>query len=156
MAKKETNSPKQKPSKNFQLIKQIQGKDQGDIKGEKFLYKSNIQLRDRRVRSYIDENVETKSKKTILPGQTACVNLRKTNMAKNMAAADPLAAAPSKPRSKHGKLPTQAAAKPTVPGQRALTPKPYASGGNNKTQGRNPGLLTVRHIGICLTLIICY
>lgn len=77
--------------------------------------------------------------KTILPGQTACVNLRKTNMAKNMAAADPLAAAPSKPRSKHGKLPTQAAAKPTVPGQRALTPKPYANGGNKKTQGRSPG-----------------
>ena len=80
--------------------------------------------------------------KTILPGQTACVNLRKTNMAKNMAAADPLAAAQSKPRSKHGKLPTQAAAKPTAPEQRALTPKPYANGGNNKTQGFGPGLIS--------------
>ena len=58
-----------KPPKDFQLIKQIRGKDQGDIKGEKFLYKANIQIRDRRVRRFVDENVEVKSKKSILPGQ---------------------------------------------------------------------------------------
>lgn len=75
MAKKENpNQKPSKPSKDFQLIKQIQGKDQGNIKGEKFLYKSNIKIRDRRVRNYIDENVETKTKKTILPGQLIMFN----------------------------------------------------------------------------------
>lgn len=63
-----------KPPKDFQLIKQIRGKDQGDIKGEKFLYKANIQIRDRRVRRFVDENVEVKSKKSILPGQLIMFN----------------------------------------------------------------------------------
>ena len=72
--KENPNQKPSKPSKDFQLIKQIQGKDQGNIKGEKFLYKSNIKIRDRRVRNYIDENVETKTKKTILPGQLIMFN----------------------------------------------------------------------------------
>ena len=63
-----------KPPKDFQLIKQIRGKDQGDIKGEKFLYKANIQIRDRRVRRFVDENVDVKSKKSILPGQLIMFN----------------------------------------------------------------------------------
>lgn len=73
MAKKEIEK-KIKPAKDFQLIKQIRGKDQGDIKGEKFLYKSNTLVRDRRVRTYIDEHVDTKTKKSILPGQLIMFN----------------------------------------------------------------------------------
>ena len=73
MAKKEIEK-KIKPAKDFQLIKQIRGKDQGDIKGEKFLYKSNILVRDRHVRTYIDEHVDAKTKKSILPGQLIMFN----------------------------------------------------------------------------------
>ena len=71
MAKKQI-SPK--PNKDFQLIKQIRGKDQTNVPGEKFLYKANIQVRDRRVRKYVDENLQSKGKSTILPGQLIMFN----------------------------------------------------------------------------------
>ena len=74
MAAKKSNTPKLKPAKDFQLIKQIRGKDQGDIKGEKFLYKANQQVRDRRVRKFVAENVNVKGSQTILPGQLIMFN----------------------------------------------------------------------------------
>ena len=74
----------------------------------------------------------------------------------NMLLVGQRAAALSKPRLKPGSLPTQAAARPTVPEQRALTQRPYANGGNKKTQGRSPGLLTVRHIGIGLIALFLF
>ena len=72
MATKYNQTPKEskiKPPKDFQLIKQIRGKDQGDIKGEKFLYKANQQIRDKRVRKFVAENVDIRGQKSILPGQ---------------------------------------------------------------------------------------
>lgn len=53
------------PPKDFQLIKAI--------RSEK-LYKSNIQNRDKYARKYIDENLSTKSKSSILPGQLIMFN----------------------------------------------------------------------------------
>lgn len=70
MAKKST----QKPPKDFQLIKQIKGHDQGDIKGEKQLYKSNIKVRDKKVRKYVNENVDQRTKGSILAGQLIMFN----------------------------------------------------------------------------------
>lgn len=70
MAKKENI----KPQKDFQLIKQIRGKDQQNVPGEKSLYKSNNVVRDKRVRKFVDENVDIKGKKTILPGQLIMFN----------------------------------------------------------------------------------
>ena len=71
MAKKEKSS---KPLKDFQLIKQIRGKDQTNAPGEKFLYKANVQVRDRRARKFIDESQQTKGQKSILPGQLIMFN----------------------------------------------------------------------------------
>lgn len=71
MAKKQAPP---KPSKDFQLIRQIRGKDQTNAPGEKFLYKANVQVRDRRVRKFVDENLQTKGKSTILPGQLIMFN----------------------------------------------------------------------------------
>ena len=71
MAKKVTNT---KPSRDFQLIKAIQGKKQKNIKGESQLYKANIQKRDVTVRKFIDENVNTKNSSSILPGQLVMFN----------------------------------------------------------------------------------
>ena len=93
--------------------------------------------------------VENGAKKIILGLGGSCTN----DAGAGMAAADPLAAAQSKPRSKHGKLPTQAAAKPTAPEQRALTPKPYANGGKNKTQGFGPGLISCYKLFDILELV---
>lgn len=63
-----------KPNKDFQLIRQIRGKDQTNAPGEKFLYKSNVQVRDRRVRKFVDENLQTKGKTSIFPGQLIMFN----------------------------------------------------------------------------------
>ena len=71
MAKKQAPP---KPNKDFQLIRQIRGKDQTNAPGEKFLYKANIQVRDRRVRKFVDENLQSKGKSTILPGQLIMFN----------------------------------------------------------------------------------
>lgn len=68
---KDTNK---KPSKDFQLLKAIRGKEQKNNKGEASLYKANVQARDKKVRKFIDENVDTKSKKTIFPGQLIMFN----------------------------------------------------------------------------------
>lgn len=70
MAKKEST----KPQKDFQLIKQIRGKDQKNAPGEKFLYKSNAQIRDRRVRRYVNENLINSGKSSIFPGQLIMFN----------------------------------------------------------------------------------
>ena len=61
MAKKTENTTK--PPKDFQLIKAIRGKQQGDIKGEASLYKANNVTRDKSVRKYISENIDKKTKK---------------------------------------------------------------------------------------------
>ena len=73
MAESKQTKP-QKPQKDFQLIKQIRGKDQPNALGEKSLYKSNVQVRDRKVRTFVDEHVDIKGKKTILPGQLIMFN----------------------------------------------------------------------------------
>lgn len=73
MAESKQTKP-QKPQRDFQLIKQIRGKDQPNVFGEKSLYKSNVQVRDRKVRTFIDEHVDIKGKKTILPGQLIMFN----------------------------------------------------------------------------------
>lgn len=71
MAKKVTNT---KPSRDFQLIKAIQGKKQKNNKGESQLYKANVQRRDVVVRKFIDENVNTKNSSSVLPGQLVMFN----------------------------------------------------------------------------------
>lgn len=71
MAKKVTNT---KPSRDFQLIKAIQGKKQKNNEGESALYKSNIQRRDSSVRKFIDENVQIKNSSTVTPGQLVMFN----------------------------------------------------------------------------------
>lgn len=71
MAKKVTNT---KPSRDFQLIKAIQGKKQKNNKGESQLYKANVQRRDVIVRKFIDENVNTKNSSSVLPGQLVMFN----------------------------------------------------------------------------------
>ena len=72
MAKKTENTTK--PPKDFQLIKAILGKQQGDIKGEASLYKANNVTRDKSVRKYISENINKKTKKSIFPGQLIMFN----------------------------------------------------------------------------------
>lgn len=71
MAKKQD---KIKPPKDFQLIKAIRGKKQGDISGEPSLYKANNVTRDKRVRKYVAENIQTKTKTSIFPGQLIMFN----------------------------------------------------------------------------------
>lgn len=71
---KNTKTPKIKPPKNFQLINAIRGKKQGDIEGEAFLYKANNVVRNRRVRKYVEENLDNKSKTSIFPGQLVMFN----------------------------------------------------------------------------------
>ena len=71
MAKKITNT---KPSRDFQLIKAIQGKKQKNNQGESQLYKANIQRRDANVRKFVDENLQTKSSTKIFPGQLVMFN----------------------------------------------------------------------------------
>lgn len=64
MAKKKNNNTQQKQSqpnkKTYSLIK--------TIRSEK-LYKANIQVRDKYARKYIDENLATDTKNSIIPGQ---------------------------------------------------------------------------------------
>ena len=71
MAKKVINT---KPSRDFQLIKAIQGKKQKNNKGESQLYKANTQRRDVAVRKFVDENVNTKNSSSVLPGQLVMFN----------------------------------------------------------------------------------
>jgi len=54
-----------KPPRDYSLIK--------GIRGEK-LYKSNIGVRDTRVRKWVDENLERKGNATIMPGQLIMFN----------------------------------------------------------------------------------
>lgn len=63
-----------KPDRDFQLIKAIQGKKQKNNDGESSLYKANIQRRDAHVRKFISENVQTKSKGSVFPGQLVMFN----------------------------------------------------------------------------------
>lgn len=63
-----------KPDKTFQLIKAIRGIKQKNNEGEASLYKANVKRRDASVRKYIDENVSTKSKTSIMPGQLIMFN----------------------------------------------------------------------------------
>ena len=63
-----------KVDKNFRLIKAIRGYKQGDNPGEKSLHKANIKRRDTNVRKFVDENVDVKSKKKIVPGQLIMFN----------------------------------------------------------------------------------
>lgn len=71
MAKKIVNK---KPDNTFQLIKAIRGIKQKNNEGEASLYKANVKRRDASVRKYIDENVSTKSKASIMPGQLIMFN----------------------------------------------------------------------------------
>lgn len=72
--KKKLDSVKSNPPKDFQLIKAIRGQDQKDISGESVLYRANIQRRDALVRKYVDENLSTRNKQTIIPGQLIMFN----------------------------------------------------------------------------------
>ena len=60
--KKQNNgkSKKEKPPKDFNLIKAIQGES---------LYKNNVVRRDKQVRKYVDENLDVKGNPSVLPGQ---------------------------------------------------------------------------------------
>jgi hypothetical protein len=62
MAKKEIKNiiKEPKPKKDFQLYKKIK---------EEKIYKSNIKVRDKNARKYIDENYDLGTKNSILPGQ---------------------------------------------------------------------------------------
>lgn len=62
------------PPKDFELIKQIRGKNQGDIVGEAQLYKANIKVRDTKVRKYVDKNLEVGNRRQIFPGQLIMFN----------------------------------------------------------------------------------
>ena len=73
MAKKQTET-KIRPPKDFQLIKAIRGKKQGNIDGEASLYKANNTVRDKRVRKYVSENIEIGQKQSIFPGQLIMFN----------------------------------------------------------------------------------
>lgn len=72
MAKKQNNISK--PTKKFSLLKAIQGKKQGDIKGESKLYRANITTRDANARKFISENVSTSNSGKILPGTLVMFN----------------------------------------------------------------------------------
>lgn len=62
------NQPQTPPSQ-YDLLKAIRGKKQGDIKGEKSLYHSNFAKRDIKARQWIAENLEMGNKTQIFPGQ---------------------------------------------------------------------------------------
>ena len=59
------NSLNKKPRKDFQLIKAI--------KAEK-IYKSNVEVRDKKSRQYIEENFSLTKPKSVLPGQLVMFN----------------------------------------------------------------------------------
>lgn len=63
-----------KPARNFQLIKAIRGKKQKNNDGEPSLYKANIVRRDKNVRKFVENNIETKTKQSIMPGQLVMFN----------------------------------------------------------------------------------
>ena len=63
-----------KVPKDYQLIKAIRGKKQGNIEGEAALYRANDSRRDARVRKYVDENLSIKSNKSAIPGQLIMFN----------------------------------------------------------------------------------
>lgn len=63
-----------KVPKDFQLIKAIRGKKQGNIEGEAALYRANVSRRDARVRKYVDENLSIKTNKSAIPGQLIMFN----------------------------------------------------------------------------------
>lgn len=66
-------SKSNKPPKTFQLIKQIRGVNQGNIEGEKQLYKANIMQRDKLVREAFD-SLDVMNNKTAVPGQLISFN----------------------------------------------------------------------------------
>lgn len=63
-----------KPAKDFSLIKAIRGKEQKNNPGEHSLYKANIVVRDKKVRKIVDENLSSKGRATVLPGQLVMFN----------------------------------------------------------------------------------
>lgn len=63
-----------KVPKDYQLIKAIRGKKQGNIEGEAALYRANVSRRDARVRKYVDENLSIKTNKSAIPGQLIMFN----------------------------------------------------------------------------------
>lgn len=64
----------QKPPKHFQLIKAIRGEKQGNIEGEKQLYKANINRRDAQVRRLVEEKIDRDTELSIMPGQLIMFN----------------------------------------------------------------------------------
>ena len=78
MAKKTNNIGKkvvkQKPPKDFSLMKAIRGVDQKDIKGESQLYKANTKSRDIKARKFIEEHVTQKGPGMAMPGQLIMFN----------------------------------------------------------------------------------
>lgn len=63
-----------KPGNDFQLLKAIQGKPQKNNNGEAVLYKANVKERDKKVRDFIDENLDPRTNKTAIPGQLVMFN----------------------------------------------------------------------------------
>ena len=62
---KSLNPSPSKPPRDFSLIKAIR---------EEKIYKSNVGVRDTRVRKWVDENIKPMSKGTIMPGQLIMFN----------------------------------------------------------------------------------
>lgn len=64
-----------KPDRDYQLIKAIRNEKE---------YKSNIKVRDKRIRKYVNENFETSQPKSILPGQLIMFNYLKPKTEKEL------------------------------------------------------------------------
>lgn len=65
---------RQKPPKDFSLMKAIRGRKQKDIEGEPQLYKANVKVRDTKVRKFVDSNISQKGPGTAMPGQLVMFN----------------------------------------------------------------------------------
>lgn len=63
-----------KPDNSYKLIKAIRGYKQGDILGEGALYKANVEVRDKKVRTFVEDNISGGNQKKILPGQLVMFN----------------------------------------------------------------------------------
>ena len=72
--KKVEKQTSNKPGRDFQLIKAIRGVKQKNNPGEPSLYKANIQVRDKKVRGFVEENLSTKNSSSVFPGQLVMFN----------------------------------------------------------------------------------
>lgn len=66
--------PFKKQDNNFHLYKAIQGKPQKNNEGEPFLYKSNVSVRDNKVRKFVDKTIKHTNTNPVFPGQLVMFN----------------------------------------------------------------------------------